>query len=65
MHPADQFNVVFKCQTSVPEFVSSVAGVLNDLLEKWGFDGYQTKWVEHPFPKELHNQLSVLNRGFN
>ncbi|MEZ6142024.1 MAG: hypothetical protein R3B84_15770 [Zavarzinella sp.] len=65
MYPADQFNVVFKCQTTVSEFASAVVSVLDDLLEKWGLDGYQKKWAEHPFPKELHNQLAALNSGCN
>lgn len=59
MHPADQFDTVFEGRTTIPAFVSAVVGVLDDVLKEWGVDGYLQKWVEHPFPKEMHGQLAA------
>ncbi|MEM9418261.1 MAG: hypothetical protein AAGA25_04280 [Planctomycetota bacterium] len=59
MYPADQFEVVYKGQTNVKEFVAAVSIVLNSVLAEWGIDGYKKKWIEHPFPKKLHKKLDV------
>ena len=58
MYPADRFDTVFDGRTSIPDFVSVVLGVLDEVLTQWGVDGYLQKWMEHPFPKGMHGQLA-------
>jgi len=57
MGPSESFDVDLSGTTTVRSFVAEVCGQMEDLLQKYGQDGYRKRWIEHEFPMDLLLQL--------
>ncbi len=59
MHPDGLFEIVHRGQTTVPILCEEVRKELEALLEQYGEEGYNEKWVEAEFPMELLRDLQT------
>lgn len=53
----DDYQLVFKGQTTVPKYINQVRSVLIGIMEKLGPKKYKEKWIEHDFPLEEYEKL--------
>jgi hypothetical protein len=55
--PEDKFELLHQGKASEWEFLACIRRQLQAILAEHGEDGYLTKWLEHPFPKQQYNDL--------
>ena len=53
----NNFNSVFKGETTVPKYINQVRNVLNGIMTELGPDKYREKWIEHDFPIAEYEKL--------
>ncbi|MBV1924804.1 MAG: hypothetical protein KUG68_12335, partial [Flavobacteriaceae bacterium] len=53
----NNFESVFKGETTVPKYINQVRNVLNGIMTELGPDEYRKKWVEHDFPIAEYEKL--------
>ena len=60
MYPKDRFDVRLSGSCAVAAFSASVLDNLQTLLATHGLEGYEQRWVEHPFPSQALTRLTEL-----
>lgn len=53
----NNFEFLFKGQTTVPKYVNQVRNVLNRIMTELGPEEYRKKWIEHDFPIVEYEKL--------
>ncbi len=48
--PDSEGTLIFKTRCQRTVFAKAIAAAANDVLDKYGEQGYLKKWAEHPFP---------------
>lgn len=53
----NNFEFLFKGQTTVTKYVNQVRNVLNGIMTELGPERYRKKWIEHDFPVAEYEKL--------
>lgn len=53
----NNFESVFKGETTVPKYINQVRNVLNGIMTELGPNEYRQKWIEHDFPIAEYEKL--------
>lgn len=53
----NNFDLIFKGQTTVAKYVNQVRNVLNAIITELGLNEYRNKWIKHDFPIVEFEQL--------
>jgi hypothetical protein len=61
--PDEDGEMLLDASCAVGELIAAIAAGARKVLHEWGEDGYEAKWVDHPFPSRELEALEGLGRG--